>query len=183
MHYLFTWTTGHVELDVRLHRALSRWEELAAQSELNVPEPWEALSPLQTDPDREIPPTWATTFYRLPHPEQVMLAFVWLHWWQRSSSEEEPGFAGWLQRGPGFALNHVSLLKVLTQGHFGVLGILHGLLETVIECAGDWDGDRVTGRKVVKLLENLDSEYRYNVHDRELWPAVLQLVRENEPAR
>lgn len=26
------------------------------------------------------------------------------------------------------------------------------------------------------LLEKLDTEYRYNVHDRELWPAVLALI-------
>jgi len=27
-------------------------------------------------------------------------------------------------------------------------------------------------------LADLDVEYRYNVHDRELWPAVLRLVQE-----
>ena len=26
------------------------------------------------------------------------------------------------------------------------------------------------------LLEKLDMEYRYNIHDRELWPAVLELI-------
>ena len=49
-------------------------------------------------------------------------------------------------------------------------------METILARAGDWDGDQVTGQEVVKLLADLDIEYRYNVHDRELWPAVFQLV-------
>ncbi|MEW6300160.1 MAG: hypothetical protein AB1671_20900 [Thermodesulfobacteriota bacterium] len=177
MHDLLTWTTGHAETDALLRRAMARWGEFAARSELNVPEQWEALNPFRTAAELGIPVTWVATFYRLPHAEQVLLAFAWLHWWQRSAVEEEPGFAGWLHRGPGFALNHVSLLRVLTQGQRGVLGILHRLLEAVVEDAGDWDGDRVTGHAVVRRLAHLDGEYRYNVHDRELWPAVLRLVR------
>jgi hypothetical protein len=180
MHYLFTWTTGQPEVDAMLGRAMSRWEKLAARSELHVPEEWEVLLPPPASSDTDIPPTWATTFYQLPHTEQVMVAFAWLHWWQQSMTEDEPGFAGWLRRGPGFALNHVSFLKVLTQRCAGVLGILHGLLETVVERAGDWNGDRETGREVVQLLNALDSEYRYNVHDREFWHAVLHLVQEGE---
>jgi hypothetical protein len=133
-----------------------------------------ALTPSDTD----IPAAWASCFYLLSHSEQAVLAFAWLHWWLQSSKEEEPGFAGWLHKGPGFALNHASLLSVLTQRCEGVLGTIHGLLDTILEQAGDWDGDRVTGHEVVKLLEELDTEYRCNVHDRELWPAVFQLVQQ-----
>lgn len=177
MHYLLTWMTGHTEMDALLRQAMARWGEFAAHSELNVPEEWEALNSFHTAAELDIPLTWVATFYRLSHVEQVLLAFAWLHWWQRSAVEEEPGFAGWLHRGPGFALNHVSLLKVLTQGQDGVLGILHRLLEAVVEGAGDWDGNRVAGREAVQQLASLDGEYHYNVHDRELWPAVLRLVR------
>ena len=46
----------------------------------------------------------------------------------------------------------------------------------IIEQAGDWNGDREAYPQVVRLLEKLDAEYRYNVHDRELWPAVLELI-------
>jgi hypothetical protein len=68
-------------------------------------------------------------------------------------------------------------MKVLTQNQSGALGIVHRFLETILEQAGDWDGDRETGQTIVRLLEDLDVEYRYNVHDRELWPAVLQLLQ------
>jgi len=176
MHHFFTQTTGHTEVDAILRNAVSRWEKMAAYgNELSLGglEAPSSLMPSDTD----IPPAWASCFYLLSHPEQVVLAFAWLHWWLQSSKEEESGFAGWLQKGPGFALNHVSLLSVLTQSCDGVLGIIHGLLGTILEQAGDWDGDRVRGQEVVKLLEELDTEYRYNVHDRELWSAVFQLVR------
>ena len=177
MLYFFVQPTGHVEIDTILRGAVSRLQQLAghgnqfAHGELAIPAP---VNPA----DQDIPPPWTSCFYMLPHIDQVGLAFAWLHWWQQSSKEEEPGFAGWLHSGPGFALNHVLLLKVLTQGGGGVLGIIHGFLETILERAGDWDGDRVTGQQVMKLLEDLDVEYRYNVHDRELWPAVFQLVQE-----
>jgi len=177
MHDFFTQTTGHAEVDAILRSAVSRWEKMAAYgNELSLGglEAPSSLTPSAAD----IPPAWASCFHLLPHPEQVVLAFAWLHWRLQASEEEEPGFAGWLQKGPGFALNHVSLLNVLTQRCDGVLGTIHGLLDTVLEQAGDWDGDRVTGREVVKLLEDLDAEYRDNVHDRELWPAVFQLVQE-----
>lgn len=180
MHYLFTWTTGHAEMDALLRGAMMRWGAFAVQSEFSVPEEWQALNCFHTVPGLEIPLAWVATFYRLSHREQVLVAFAWLHWWQCSALEEEPGFAGWLHRGPGFALNHVSLLKALTQGRDGVLGILHRLLEAVVEDAGDWDGDPTRGQAVVRRLADLDGEYRYNVHDRELWPAVLRLVRDAE---
>jgi hypothetical protein len=176
MHYFFTQTTGHVQVDAILQRAVSRWEQLVAQGnqlslgELGTPTPVEI-------PGQDIPSAWASCFYLLPHTDQVILAFAWLHWWQHSQ-EEEPGFAAWLHGGPGFALNHVLLLEALTQRSTGVLGIIHGFLETILARAGDWDGDQVTGQEVVRLLADLDVEYRYNVHDRELWPAVLQLVQE-----
>ena len=182
VHYFFTWTTGHTEVDALLHQAVLRWERMAADSNaLTFSGELAAPQPHLMSPDIEIPESWASTFYLLSHPEQVVLAFAWLHWWQQSAEEEEPGFAGWLRRGPGFALNHVSLLKVLTQQCSGVLGVLHRFLETIAERAGDWDGDREEGGEIVKLLEGLDIEYRYNVHDRELWPAVFQLVQEDEP--
>jgi hypothetical protein len=177
MLYFFAQPTGHAEVDTVIRGAVSRLQQLVAYGnqfsfgELAIP-------PLMGPADQDIPPASASCFYLLPHIDQVVLAFAWLHWWQQSSKEEEPGFAGWLHRGPGFALNHALLLKVLTQGCSGVLGIIHGFLETILEGAGDWDGDRITGQQVVKLLEDLDVEYGYNVHDRELWPAVFQLVQE-----
>jgi hypothetical protein len=177
MHYFFTWHTGHAEVDTMLHRAVSQWQEMVAQSDLGSLGQLDLPSSSLSQPDVDIPLHWGSTFYLLPHQEQVVLAFAWLHWWQQSPEEEEPGFAGWLRRGPGFALNHVSLLKVLTQQCNGVLGLIHLFLEKIVEQAGDWDGDRATGQEVVKLLEELDVEYRYNVHDRELWPAVFQLVQ------
>jgi hypothetical protein len=177
MHYFFMRTTGHLEVDAIVRGAMSRWEQLVARgNQLSL---GELAAPVPVIPsEQDIPSAWASCFYLLPHVNQVVLAFAWLHWWLQSSREEEPGFAGWLRSGPGFALNHVLLLKVLTQGSSGVLGIIHAFLETILEQAGDWDGDRATGQQVVKLLADLDVEYRYNVHDRELWPAVFQLVRE-----
>lgn len=177
MHYLFTWHTGHTEVDALLHRAVVRWEQMVAHDNSSAFAELGAPSPHLMSPEVDIPQAWASAFYLLPHTEQVVLAFAWLHWWQQST-EEEPGFAGWLRRGPGFALNHVSLLKVLTQQCSGVLGLIHGFLETIVERAGDWDGDREEGGEIVQLLQALDTEYRYNIHDRELWPAVLQLVQE-----
>lgn len=177
MLYFFAQPTGHTEVDTVIRGAVSRLQQLVAHGnqlsfgELAIPSP---LGPA----DKDTPPTWASCFYTLPHIDQVVLAFAWLHWWQQSSKEQEPGFAGWLHSGPGFALNHALLLKVLTQGCSGVLGVLHGFLETILERAGDWDGDRITGQQVVELLEDLDVEYRYNVHDRELWPAVFRIVQE-----
>jgi hypothetical protein len=168
-------STGHAEMDAILRDAMARWRSLAeTDRQLSLGE-LEALYPA-VSPDVDIPQTWASSFYLLSYTDQVALTFAWLHWWQQSA-DVEPGFAGWLQKGPGFALNHVSLLRVLTQGRGGVLGVLYCFLETILEQAGDWDGDRITGHAIVKLLEELDVEYRYNVHDRELWPAVLQLLR------
>ena len=176
MGYFFTQPTGHVHVDAILRGAVSRWEQLVARGnqlsldELATPTPVEL-------PGQDIPSTWASCFYLLPHTDQVVLAFAWLHWWQHSR-ENGPGFAGWLHSGPGFALNHILLLEALTQRSAGVLGIIHGFLETILARAGDWDGDQIAGREIVKLLADLDVEYRYNVHDRELWPAVWQLVQE-----
>lgn len=167
-------TTGNTDMDARLSAAASRWEQLAENSGQLSPGELEALYPALA-PEVEIPQAWASSFYLLPYADQVILAFAWLHWWQHSHTVE-PGFAGWLHKGPGFALNHVSLMKVLTLGQSGVLGLVHHFLETILEQAGDWDGDCETGLTIVNLLENLDIEYRYNVHDRELWPAVQQLV-------
>ena len=176
MHYFFTQTTGYVQVDAIIRGAVSRWEQLVAHgNQLSLEE---LATPIPVGPaDQDIPSAWASCFYLLPHTDQVVLAFAWLHWWQHSK-EEEPGFVGWLHGGPGFALNHALLLEALTQRSSGVLGIIHGFLETILAQAGDWDGDQVTGQEVVKLLAGLDVEYRYNVHDRELWPAVLQLVQE-----
>ena len=176
MYYFFTWTTGQTEVDSLLHQAVSRWEQLAVHNDLTSADELDALLPELIRPDAGIPPHWASTYYLLSHPEQVFLAFAWLHWWQQSTAEE-PGFAGWLLHGPGFSLNHASLLKVLTQDCEGVLGILHGFLEAIIEQAGDWDGDRAERPEVVSLLTTLDTEYRYNIHDRELWPAVLHFTQ------
>jgi hypothetical protein len=167
--------TGHPETDTILREAGLRWETLAEQGSKLSPGEMEALYP-PVSPDVDIPQEWASSFYLLPYADQVLLAFAWLHWWQHSQ-EEASGFAGWLHKGPGFALNHVSLMKVLTQNQSGALGIVHRFLETILEQAGDWDGDRETGQTIVRLLEDLDVEYRYNVHDRELWPAVLQLLQ------
>jgi hypothetical protein len=176
MYYFFTWTTGHTEVNTLLRQAVSRWEQLAIHNDLTAADTLDALPPELTRPDAGIPPNWASTYYLLSHPEQVLLAFAWLHWWQQSTAEE-PGFAGWLLRGPGFSLNHASLLKVLTQQCDGTLGILHNLLEKMIEQAGDWDGDGEERPEVSTLLACLDTEYRYNIHDRELWPAVLELAQ------
>lgn len=175
-----THLTGDAVMDARLREAAARWEQLAKNSSQLSPGELEVLYPA-IPPDADIPQSWASCYYLLPYADQVILAFAWLHWWQQSHGAE-PGFAGWLQKGPGFALNHVSFLRVLTQGHEGVLSILHRFLETVLEEAGDWNGDRVTfaGRETVKVLEELDTEYRYNVHDRELWPAVRQLLQSEE---
>jgi hypothetical protein len=169
--------TGDTVMDALLHDAASRWRRLAESSHQLSSGELEALYPA-IPPDVEIPQAWASCYYLLPYVDQTLLAFAWLHWWQQSQTVE-PGFGGWLQRGPGFALNHVSFLRVLTQGQGGVLGILHRFLETVLEGAGDWNGDRVTfaGRATAKTLEELDAEYRYNIHDRDLWPAVLQLLQ------
>ncbi len=177
MLYFLAQPTGHAEVDTVIRGAVSRLQQLVAHgNQLSL---GELVIPLPVGPsDQDIPPAWASCFYMLPHIDQVVLAFAWLHWWQQSSKEEEPGFAGWLHNGPGFALNHALLLEVLTQGCSGVLGIIHGFLETILERAGDWDGNRVTGQQVVKLLEDLDVEYRYNVHARELWPAVFRIVQE-----
>jgi len=175
MHYFSRQTTGHAEIDAILREAVSRWEESVARgNQLSL---GELVTPAPAGPaNQAIPAEWVSRFYLLPHIDQVVLAFAWLHWWQQSSKEEEPGFAGWLHSGPGFALNHALLLEALTQRSGGVLGILHGFLETILARAGDWDGDRVAGREVVQLLADLDVEYRYNIHGRELWPAVFQLV-------
>ena len=169
--------TGDPTVDRLLHDAAMRWEQLAEKSsQLSLSEQ-EALFPA-VPPDVDIPQSWASCYYLLPYDDQALLAFMWLHWWQHSRTAES-GFAGWLQRGPGFALNHVSFLRVLTQGQVGVLSLLHRFLETVLERAGDWSGERATfaGRATIKLLEELDVEYRYNIHDRELWPAVRQLLQ------
>jgi hypothetical protein len=177
MPYFFIQRTGHAEVDAIIRGAVSHWQQLVAQGDqLSF---GELATPVPVDPtNQDIPAAWGSCFYLLPHIDQVVLAFAWLHWWQHSSKEEEPGFAGWLHSGPGFALNHALLLEALTQRSSGVLGIIHGFLETILARAGDWDGDRVTGREVVQLLADLDVEYRYNIHDRELWPAVFQLVQE-----
>jgi hypothetical protein len=174
----FRRATGDMETDAMLHTAGSRWERLAVRNDQLSRGELEALYP-PVSPDVHIPQTWAASFYLLSYVDQVMLAFAWLHWWQQGNTEEDPGFAGWLHRGPGFALNHVLLLKSLTQSQSGVLQLIHGFLETLLEQAGDWDGDRVTtaGRALVTKLETLDAEYRYNIHDRELWPAVLRLLQ------
>jgi len=176
MHYFSRQTTGHAEIDVIIREAVSRWEQSVARgNQLSL---GELVTPASAGPaDQAIPAEWVSCFYLLPHTDQVVLAFAWLHWWQQSTTEEEPGFAGWLHSGPGFALNHALLLEALTQRSSGVLAIIHGFLETILARAGDWDGDRVTGREVVQLLADLDVEYRYNIHGRELWPAVFQLVR------
>ncbi len=174
MHYFFARATRHPEMDVRLHEAGARWETLVHNNNALSVNELEALYPT-VGPDVDIPQEWAACFYLLAYADQVMLAFAWLHWWQHSR-EEEPGFAGWLLKGPGFALNHLSLLNVLTRDRNGVLSILHGFLEAILEQAGDWNGDRVQGQKIVELLAKLDLEYYYNIHDRELWPAVLQLL-------
>lgn len=181
MHYLFTWETGHPTLDVWLQQARQHWEELALgnnpAANLELSRISQPAQPAQSaQPDMSIPSSWAATFYLLPYPEQVLLAFVWLHWWHQSA-EEEPGFGGWLIQGPGLVLNHVSFLKVLTEQQRGILGILHGFLEKIVEQAGDWNGDRESYPHIVQLLEELNTEYRYNIHDRELWPAVLQLIQ------
>lgn len=177
MHYFFRQTTGHAEIDAIIREAVSRWEQLIARG--NQLPLGELVTPASVGPvNQDIPSAWVSCFYLLPHIDQVVLAFAWLHGWQQSSKEEEPGFAGWLHSGPGFTLNHALLLEALTQRSSGVLGIIHGFLETILARAGDWDGDRVTGQEVVKLLADLDVEYRYNIHDRELWPAVFQLVQE-----
>jgi len=170
-------TTGDTVTDRMLHEAAVRWERLAENTHQLPLGELDALYPA-IPPDVEIPQSRASCYYLLPYADQALLAFAWLHWWQQSQTVE-PGFAGWLQKGPGFALNHVSFLRVLTQGHGGVLSILHRFLETVLEQSGDWNGDRATfaGRATVKLLEELDAEYRYNIHDRELWPAVRQLLQ------
>jgi hypothetical protein len=172
-----TCTTGDAAADVLLHNAAIRWEQMAENSsQLSLGEQ-EALYPAMP-PEAEIPQSWASCYYLLPYTDQALLAFAWLHWWQHAQTVE-PGFAGWLRIGPGFALNHVSFLRVLTQGQEGVLSLLHRFLETVLERAGDWNGDQATftGRATVKLLEELDVEYRYNIHNRELWPAVRQLLQ------
>lgn len=176
MYYFFTWMTGQAEIDRLLRQAVSHWEQLALQNDLMASDQPGALPPELMEPDTGIPPHWASTYYLLSHLEQVFLAFAWLHWWQQSTAEES-GFAGWLLHGPGFSLNHAPLLKVLTQDCEGVLGILHGFLEAIIEQAGDWDGDRAERPEVVRLLTTLDTEYRYNIHDRELWPAVLHFTQ------
>lgn len=175
-----THLTGDAVMDARLREAAARWEQLAKNSSQLSPGELEVLYPAMP-PDADIPQSWASCYYLLPYADQVTLAFVWLHWWQHSHSTE-PGFAGWLQKGPGFALNHISFLRVLTQGQEGVLSLLHRFLETVLEEAGDWNGDQVTfaGRETVRVLEELDTEYRYNIHDRELWPAVRRLLQAEE---
>ena len=170
MHYLFTWTTGHPMLDVWLQQARQHWEELTLDND-----PSASLELAHSA--MPIPPSWAATFYLLPHPEQILLAFVWLHWWHQSA-EEEAGFGGWLIQGPGFVLNHVSLLKVLTEQQRGIFGILYGFFEKIVEQAGDWNGDRENYPHIVQFLEELNTEYRYNIHARELWPAVLQLIQD-----
>lgn len=171
-----SWTTGHAELDRLLRRAVAGWERLALQTDLTASDQLNALPPGPIGPDAGVPPNWAATYYMMPPADQVLLAFAWLHWWQQSSAQE-PGFAGWLVRGPGLSLNHAALLKVLTQQSDGVLGVLHGFLNTIVEQAGDWDGDRTERPDLVCLLTGLDAEYRYTVHDRELWPAVLDLAQ------
>jgi hypothetical protein len=170
MHYLLTRLTAHARTDSLLTQARQHWRQLVAEHD---PQAQPGLP--RVSHEDGLPSGWAATFYMLPHTEQVLLAFAWLHWWQQSA-EEEPGFIGWLIEGPGFVLNHAFFLKVLTEGHGGILGILHGFLEEIIEQAGDWNGDREAYPQVVRLLEKLDTEYRYNVHDRELWPAVLELI-------
>ena len=174
MHYFFARTTGQPEIDARLQDAGGRWETLVNDSSAFATHELEALYPV-IDPDVDIPQAWSSCFYLLSYADQVLLAFAWLHWLQHTQ-DEAPGFASWLLKGPGFALNHLSFLNVLTRDRHGVLGIMHGFLEAILERAGDWNGDQVTGRAIVELLTELDREYRYNVHDRELWPAVLQLL-------
>ena len=182
MHYLFSWETGHPTLDVRLQQARQHWEELTLSTNPSAKRELSQLSQFaqpahSAQPALPIPPSWAATFYLLPYPEQILLAFVWLHWWQQSA-EEEAGFGGWLIQGPGLVLNHVSLLKVLTEQQPGILGSLHGFLEKIAEQAGDWNGDRESYPHIVQLLEELNTEYRSHIHARELWPAVLQLIQD-----
>ncbi len=176
MYDFLSWTPGHAEVDRLLRRAVSRWERLALQNNLTSSDQLDALPSELIGPDADIPPNWAATYYMMPPADQVLLAFAWLHWWQQASTEE-PGFAGWLVRGPGFSLNHAAMLKVLTQKSDGVLGILHSFLDTLVEQAGDWNGDRTERPEVVSLLASLDAAYRYTIHDRELWPAVLGLTQ------
>lgn len=166
--------TGHAPMDALLREAGARWKTLTEQGDQLAPGELEGWYPM-LPADVEIPQKWAACFYLLPYTDQMALAFAWLHWWQRSHATA-PGFIGWLHHGPGLALNHVSLLKVLTQTQSGVLGLVHHFLATIVEQAGDWNGNRDSGREIVTLLEGLDTEYRYNIHDRELWPAVLQLL-------
>lgn len=185
MHYLFSWETGHPTLDVWLQQARQHWEELTLSNDPSAKRELSRISQFaqpahsahSAQPALPIPPSWVATFYLLPYPEQILLAFVWLHWWHQSA-EEEAGFGGWLIQGPGFVLNHVSLLKVLTEQQPGILGSLHGFLEKIVEQAGDWNGDRESYPHIVQLLAELNTEYRYNIHARELWPAVLQLIRD-----
>jgi hypothetical protein len=179
MHYLFTWETGHPTLDVWLQQARQHWEELTLSNDPAANRELSRISQFSkpAHSDMSISSSWAATFYLLPYPEQIILAFVWLHWWHQSA-EEEGGFGGWLIQGPGFVLNHVSLLKVLTEQQRGILGILNGFLEKIVEQAGDWNGDRESYPHIVQLLEKLNAEYRYNIHALELWPAVLQLIQD-----
>jgi len=179
MHYLSTWETGHPTLDGWLRQAGQHWEELTLSNDPAANRELSRISQFSqpAHSDMSISPSWAATFYLLPYPEQILLAFVWLHWWHQSA-EEETGFGGWLIQGPGFVLNHVSLLKVLTEQQRGILGILNGFFEKIVEQAGDWNGDRESYPHIVELLEELDTEYRYNIHARELWPAVLQLIQD-----
>ncbi len=174
MHHFFLRATGQTHIDALLCEAGARWETLAQSNSQLSPGEQEALFP-PVDPDLDIPQPWASSFALLSYADQVLLGFAWLQWWQHTH-EVEPGFAGWLLKGPGFALNHLSLLSVLTRDQGGVMSFLHGLLETILEQAGDWNGDRRTGQAIVQLLAKLDLEYRSNIRDRELWPAVLQLL-------
>ena len=174
MRYFFLRATGQAHIDALLCEAGARWEALAQSNSQLSPGEQEALFP-PVDPEVEIPQPWASSFALLPYADQVVLGFAWLQWWQQAP-DVEPGFAGWLLKGPGFALNHLSLLSVLTRDQAGVLSRLHDFLETILEQAGDWNGDRGTGQAIVQLLEKLDREYRSNIHDRELWPAVLQIL-------
>ena len=171
MHHLLNRLTGHAQIDAALGQARHHWRQLVAKHDSAV----DVGLPHVAQEVGQLPSSWAATFYFLPHSEQTLFAFAWLHWWHQSP-EEKPGFRGWLLEGPGFLLNHVFFLKVLTAGHDGALGILHNFLEDIIRRAGDWNGDSVTCPHIVQFLESLDTEYRYNIHDRELWPAVLTLI-------
>ena len=87
MHYLLTRLTDHARTDALLAQARQHWRQLVAEHD---PQAQPGLP--QVSHEDGLPSSWAATFYMLPHTEQALLAFAWLHWWQQSS-EEEPGFS------------------------------------------------------------------------------------------